>query len=152
MSPGPHGNDDTCVHWQAGWTHCWFWSFHWQKYNAEYQLTHPSSDSALLFCLPFLLISMLTSNVLPTSSCVCCLIAEPPSPRPWDPPGSMYHLLCHTSLSSPLSSSCPHPLFFFFFSHVCLPPCAPLITGVHTLPTIIDKMTPTSQFNNCSSH
>lgn len=35
----------------------------------------------------------------PPPSCVCCLIAEPPSPRPWDPPGSMYHLLCHLSLS-----------------------------------------------------
>ena len=36
----------------------------------------------------------------PPPSCVCCLIAEPPSPRPWDPPGSMYHLLCHLSFFS----------------------------------------------------
>lgn len=82
----------------------------------------------------------------PPPSCVCCLIAEPPSPRPWDPPGSMYHLLCHLSFflffsffSIFLSSS---PCFSFFLSSVCLPPCAPLILVECSHPsTTMDKVT-----------
>lgn len=80
----------------------------------------PHSPSSLLFPPYFFRLPlMLTANVLPTSSCACCLIAEPPSPRPRDPPGSMYHLLHHLSLASSLSSSCSFPHLPAFFS-LCL--------------------------------
>lgn len=65
----------------------------------------------------------------PPPSCVCCLIAEPPSPRPWDPPGSMYHLLCHLSLS-PL----PLPPLSLLLSCLCLLPCFTSQCRAHTLP------------------
>lgn len=68
----------------------------------------PNFDTLLMFCR--------------TPSCVCCLIAEPPSPRPWDPPGSMYHLFHHLSLSS--FSFLLSPLITFLLSsYLCLAPC-----------------------------
>lgn len=47
---------------------------------------------------------------------MCCLIAEPPSPRPWDPPGSMYHLLHHLSLFSFSFLLSP----FITYLHICI--------------------------------
>lgn len=74
---------------------------------------------SLHFCFPFVLIFDTLLMFCPPPSCVCCLIAEPPSPRPWDPPGSMYHLLHHLS---PLSSFLLllSPLINFPFSHICV--------------------------------
>lgn len=86
-----------------------FWGFLTRKSRIPPAL---SSWSLCSLSSRFLLISVLTANVLPTSSCVCCLIAEPPSPRPWDPPGSMYHLLCH--------------LFYLCFFLFLCPPHDPL--------------------------
>lgn len=121
----------------------------------------------LLFCFPFILISMRTANVFAhLPSCVCCLIAEPPSPRPWDPPGSMYHLLYHLS---------PSVLLLLLFlpllqllsllpSHVCvclsvLPPsqCTAHTHGSTTTTTVdlhatcwlICKTPTTQQLTNC---
>lgn len=79
-------------------------------------------------CFCFFLPPVLTANVLPTSSCVCCLIAEPPSPRPRDPPGSMYHLLCPLSYRS----FCPPLLFTSCFdllaSHSSHPQTPPVVS------------------------
>lgn len=75
----------------------------------------------------------------PPSSCVCCLIAEPPSPCPRNTPGSMYHLLCHLSLSPLLLFSPPVPLFLLLLSCLCLPPCGHLISVQSSHPpTIMD--------------
>lgn len=73
--------------------------------KTEYQQPHFSRVSPVLIHFPLSPDFYTLLMFCPPPSCVCCLIAEPPSPRPWDPPGSMYHLLHHLSLLFPLSSS-----------------------------------------------
>lgn len=95
---------------------------------------------------------MLTANVLPTSFCACCLIAEPPSPRPRDPPGSMYHLLCHRSFSffllfALLLSS---PFISLFFMSVCLF-CALYITAHTSHPSICHRAAHLQRLKNSSN-